>query len=328
MKKGPLFLLVAVSMLSGLAGATLSNLFFTRQAVATSVPERIMAREFVLVDANYKPRAVLKVGDKGALLALTDSKQNISALLQGYGSSGELFLADSQGKMRLKIGERDANGIGLRLLDRKDNISMSLLINESNLPSLEMNYPSGKKAVSLELINNKEAVLAIKGEESGMSADLGAGSELVGLTLSDQKTKSTSSLLYAKGYGSIFKLSDKVGGHSLTANVSPRVGAQMFLQSTANDYTLRLLAAQSGASLVLDQSKDKKYTATGFGVTGQKPWLALRHSEGSLFEAIFSSLGQPYLNVTDHNKKLWSVPGNRPPGVPKLRVPFIQSLER
>lgn len=322
MSKKQFLVALLVLAVSGLAGGFVSDWLLEGKAQATSIPDRIMAREFVLVDDNYKPRAVLKVGNKGALLALTDSKQNIKALLQGFGPSGELYLAGQDGKIRLKLGERDSNGIGLRLLDHKEKTRASFIL-EDNYPEIIMSYAEEKPGIAIGLKENMGAAIIAKSENTGIRGGIIARDMLSSFLLSDENSRYRINCGYVKDKGGLLSFTDSEGTHRLTLGLSPTMGAQMNMTSNKNDYRLRLMAAYTGSQISLYQSKDSKYSVGALGVSDKQPWFVMRNSDGGRFDTIFSEFGQPYLLVANEDKKIWSAPPQKPPGTLELKLPFL-----
>jgi hypothetical protein len=149
---GIVCLLLAVGLL------ITSGFFATGHArAATSAPAQIVARSFVLVDANGRTRAKLGVGTGGPFLGLYDKAGNMRAGLGIVGDAPTLALRDKAGKMRVALAiAGDAPGL---VLSDKAGTPRAALGSAASLENKATGSTETRAESSLVLFNQRGRVL-------------------------------------------------------------------------------------------------------------------------------------------------------------------------
>jgi hypothetical protein len=110
MNRRQYILMVALALVGGLFGGALSTIVYTdKQALAEKSPQHqktLVAKEFRLVDAHGKPRAILgftsQVGQAGLWLIDNNGKVRASLILDPK-QQPALFFADSAERVRIEV---------------------------------------------------------------------------------------------------------------------------------------------------------------------------------------------------------------------------------
>lgn len=316
MNKKQFSLVLVVTLISGLVGATLSGWFFLGQVNASTVPGQIIARDIILVDKENRVRAGMKMSAGGPLIYLADDKGNPRAALYGDQTGPFLQFFDDNGITRITLGFDDTEVPGLFLLDAEKKIRGSMALRKES-PRLSLTHPSGANAFVVELNNKGEAGLILYGDDSQQASGLSAGKRRGSLFVSGEDGRPRAGIFYQGDQGSSLSLNDSNGVSRLLANVSPTRGPQLTMWNKDKTQVLTNQVDPKGGPQVAMMKGKAAYVA---GVMGSIPYFTLRHPGGSAMEAVFTHLGQPYLFVNDHGKKLWSVPAATPPGVQEIKI--------
>jgi hypothetical protein len=144
-------LLLAVGLLST------SGFFATGHARAsTSAPAQIVARSFVLVDANGRTRAKLWIDPRGPALALYDKAENPRVGLYVAEHGPTLQLDDKAGKARVGLYVAE-HGPTLQLYDKAEKIRA--VLGTTELEKTATGSTETRAESSLVLFNQRGRVL-------------------------------------------------------------------------------------------------------------------------------------------------------------------------
>jgi len=116
----------------------------TVSATAATISKEIRANSFIVVDANGKERAVLRMDENGPRLDLADEKGNLRAELSLDKNAPGLGLYGENGENRASLAVTK-NGSGLALLNEKGKIRVGMAMNALTAkPMMTLKDENGK----------------------------------------------------------------------------------------------------------------------------------------------------------------------------------------
>jgi hypothetical protein len=136
---GKEWLYLAVALIGGILGGTLSSRFHLGAALATEAPpKRIAAQEIVLVDSAGGERAVLQ---------LNSDAQPVFEMM------------DHSGKARVGIGFVGQDEVALRMADRKHALRVALNVSSDEVPALRLYDSQSRPRTLLGVDTDGDAAL-------------------------------------------------------------------------------------------------------------------------------------------------------------------------
>lgn len=114
-------------------------------------PERVVARQFVLVDGDGNERATLALGaDSAPTLALCDAHGRIRAEIRlAAGGTPSVILYDAGRRRRVEIALRADGAAGLGLYDETGEGRAELVVAAGGAPTLSLYGPDGRRLTRL-----------------------------------------------------------------------------------------------------------------------------------------------------------------------------------
>jgi hypothetical protein len=316
MSKKQFSLVLVATLFSGLVGATLSGWFFLGQVNASTVPGQMRVREIILVDKENRERAGLKMEKDGPVFYFANEEGVPQAVIYTAGSGPTLQFFDKKGKPRLTLGFNGQAEPAFYLYDSKQKKRSTFEL-DNDSPKISLAYPAGNLAYTVEVGKSGSARLGIFGKNERQWNAIFSAPGRSGFLTTDEEGRPRLGLLYSPKMGGGLSLMDKKGIARLVANVSPTKGPKLTMLNKDKTQVLACLVDPKAGPQVTMVKGKAAYVA---GVMGSMPFFSLRHPGGSALEAVFTHLGQPYLSVKDHGKKLWSVPAATPPGVQEIKI--------
>ncbi len=112
--------------------------------------KRVMAEQFVLVDAHGAPRATLSLDDGSPALALSDANGRARAAIRlGADGAPSVVLYDASGRRRLEVALKSDGATGLGLYNETGEGRAELVVSGSGAPSLSLYGSNGKRLAKL-----------------------------------------------------------------------------------------------------------------------------------------------------------------------------------
>lgn len=316
MSKKQFSLVLVATLFSGLVGATLSGWFFHGQVNASTVPGQIRAQEIVLVDKENRDRAGLQMDKDGPVFYFANEEGVPQALIYTAGSGPFIQFFDKKGKPRLTIGLNGKAEPSFYLYDSKQKKRGTIEL-DNDSPKISLAYPAGNLAFMVDVGESGSASLGIFGKNERQLNTILSAPGRSGFLATDEEGRPRLGLMFSAKTGGLLSFADAKGLHRLVANLSPTKGPQLTMLNKDKTQVLTSKVDPKAGPQVTMVNGKAGYAA---GVTGGMPYFTLRHPSGSALEAVFTHMGQPYLFVNDHGKKLWSVPAAAPPGVQKIQL--------
>jgi hypothetical protein len=136
---GKEWLYLAVALIGGILGGTLSSRFHASAASATEAPtKRIAAQEIVLVDS---------AGGERAVLHLNDDAQPVFEMM------------DHAGKARIGIGFVGQDEVALRMADRSGALRVAINVSSEEVPALRLYDSQSRPRTLLGVDSDGDAAL-------------------------------------------------------------------------------------------------------------------------------------------------------------------------
>ncbi len=119
----------------------------------------VVTEKLVLVDADGKTRATLRMSEGVPGLILYDTNGNVCAILRVSAEGPSLHLMDSKTKVALELKVGDA-GTNVSLFDAngKQRLTLEVTRFESGVPSLSMRGPNGAPCVVVSALEDSPGV--------------------------------------------------------------------------------------------------------------------------------------------------------------------------
>jgi len=123
-----------------------SSLTAESSARSSAPPRRVVAEEFVLVDARGERRATLALEDGAPALALSDANGGVRAAIRlSIDGAPSVVLYDTSGRRRLEVALRPDGAAGLGLYDEGGEGRAEVVVSGSGAPSVSLYGPNGKR---------------------------------------------------------------------------------------------------------------------------------------------------------------------------------------
>ena len=127
-----------------------SSLRSESSARSPAPPRRVVAEEFVLVDARGECRATLALEEGAPALAISDANGGVRAAIRlSIDGAPSVVLYDASGRRRLEVALRADGAAGLGLYDEKGEGRAEVVVSGSGAPSVSLYGPSGKRLVRM-----------------------------------------------------------------------------------------------------------------------------------------------------------------------------------